>query len=518
MSSKNAVKAKKKWKRTFWITLIGIAIGVLITISVNYVYVTSSKDSACMACHVHPHAEQSWRLSSHYNNKSGVKTACVDCHLPPKGSFYHFTQKTKTGLKDVWSYITKDPEEIDWESKKELEYAVKLVYNESCLECHVQLYPEGISDDGITAHLYYDENHEKLDLQCISCHLDVGHYNPNYTHARLQGVPVSSNESGIKYDSPAEINSFSNYTEYIPGTGVSFEMIAIPGGTFNMGSPKKEQFSQGDEHPQKKVSVSPFFMAEVEVTWDGYWAFSAETMTEGRIAPEDVIAHNSRDDIDAVSGPTAPFGNPEQGWGGGSRPAITMTHYAAETYCKWLSMKTGKKYRLPTEAEWEYAARGGTETPYFFEGNPKKYSNLGFWRKISGADTAVINSYVIYDNNSKNRTQEPSKMQANPFGLKNMLGNAMEYCSDWYAEDAFEKLQDGTVDPKGPASGTEYVVRGGSYADDASEVRSASRRATEHDKWLRTDPQQPKSIWWYSDIKSIGFRVVCEVPEGINAN
>ena len=99
-----------------------------------------------------------------------------------------------------------------------------------------------------------------------------------------------------------------------------------------------------------------------------------------------------------------------------------------------------------------------------------------------------------------------------------MLGNVMEYCSDWYAEDAYSKLTDGASDPKGPSSGTEHVIRGGSYSDDASLVRCAARSHTEHDKWLKTDPQNPKSIWWYSDIKGIGFRVVCDVPEDLKVN
>jgi formylglycine-generating enzyme required for sulfatase activity len=94
----------------------------------------------------------------------------------------------------------------------------------------------------------------------------------------------------------------------------------------------------------------------------------------------------------------------------------------------------------------------------------------------------------------------------------------MEYCSDWYAEDAYSKIQDGAVDPQGPASGEEYVVRGGYYVNDAADLRSAARGKTSHDAWLKTDPQNPKSIWWYSDIKGIGFRVVCEVPEGVSAN
>ena len=283
----------------------------------------------------------------------------------------------------------------------------------------------------------------------------------------------------------------------------------------NAGSPDDEPFRKSDEGPQRLVRISPFFMGEYEITWNQFWAFYLETMSEGRTPPSVVYANNSREDIDAVSGPTAPFGIPDQGWGMGDRPAITMTHYSAETFCQWLSLKTGKKYRLPTEAEWEYAARGGTSTPYFFDGKPAEFSNQGFMKKIFKADTTVINSYAVYVNNSTNRTQEPSKVKANPVGLKNMLGNVMEYCSDWYAENAYASLEDGELNPMGPNSGSEHVVRGGLYTSDAADLRSAARSHTEHDAWLKTDPQQPKSIWWYSDVKGIGFRVVCEVPDEI---
>lgn len=504
-------------KKFLLVGLAGLVVGFSLMILLNSLYVKSSSNEACMMCHYHPESDASWKQSIHYNNGSGVKTDCVACHLPPKGSFAHFKAKAKSGMKDVWSYLTKKQEDIDWDSKGELEYATKIVYNESCKECHVNLFPEGITDDGVTAHLYYEENEEKLNLQCISCHLDAGHYNPNYQHGQMAGLPTGNTVAAEIYTEATPVTEFKNYTETIPGTSASLKMVAIPGGSFTMGSPEDEPFRRSDESPQRSVNVSPFFMGEMEVTWDQYWAFYGETMSEGRISPEEVYANNSREDVDAISGPTPPFGFPDQGWGMGERPAITMTHYAAETFCQWLSKKTGKKYRLPTEAEWEYAARGGTSTPYFFEGNPKKFTNEGFWNGLFGADTTVINSYVIYVNNSKNRTQEPSKMMANPFGLKNMLGNVMEYCSDWYAEDAYSQLQDGATDPQGPASGEEHVVRGGLYNEDAAEMRCAARAHTEHDAWLKTDPQNPKSIWWYSDIKGIGFRVVCEIPEGVSA-
>jgi sulfatase modifying factor 1 len=84
----------------------------------------------------------------------------------------------------------------------------------------------------------------------------------------------------------------------------------------------------------------------------------------------------------------------------------------------------------------------------------------------------------------------------------------MEYCADKYLPDAYSKT---SIQVKNPieTKGDEYVIRGGNYASDAAEIRCAARGHTQHEAWLKTDPQQPKSIWWYSDIRGIGFRVVC---------
>lgn len=503
-------------KKGILLVLGGLIVGFSSMILFNWYWVNSSTNESCMSCHYHTEADQSWKKSVHYNNESGTIVGCVECHLPPtKGSFDYAYAKASIGLKDMWSYWTKDKNEIDWDAKGELEYARKIVYNESCEACHVNLLPRGVSDEAIIAHLFYEENKKKQNLQCIDCHLDAGHYNPNYVHGHMASVPTTI--SGEIYADSTVVTKFENFVETIPGTSASINMIAIPGGTFTMGSSLQEPFARVNELPQRRVTVSPFFMAEVEITWDQYWAFYNETMSEGRTPPSQVYANNSRPDVDAISGPTAPFGSPDQGWGMGSRPAITMTHYAAETFCQWLSLKTGKHYRLPTEAEWEYAARGGKSTPYFFKGSPSDYSNIrvGFWSSFDDVKTSVIKDYAIYVNNSKNRTAEPSQVKANAFGLKNMLGNVMEYCSDWYDEMAYWDMPNNAVNPTGPAYGTEHVVRGGSYSDDAADIRCAYRSHTCHDDWLRTDPQNPKSIWWYSNIKGIGFRVVCEVPEGV---
>jgi formylglycine-generating enzyme required for sulfatase activity len=504
------MSGKKKSKR-FWlfVLLAGIFLGVLFTIGSKQVISHTSTNEYCQSCHIHTDADLSWPQSTHYHNKSGVVVGCVECHLPPEGDFKYLATKVRTGLHDLYAFHFKDHESFNWESKSQLEHAVKIVYNESCVECHSNLFPKELSSEGGTAHLYYEMNAERLNLQCINCHLDVGHYNPDYKHERMTGVPTTLGENQEVFTEPAIITKFDNYTEQIPNTAISFNMVAVPGGSFQMGSPEKEAFRGSDEGPVRTVNITPFFMGELEVSWKEFWTFYGATMSEGRIDPNTIRELNANEP-DAISGPTPPFGIPDQGWGGGDRPAITMTHYAAQIYCQWLSKKTGKKYRLPTEAEWEYACRGETQTAYFFEGDPKDYASSGLMNKIFGTDTTIINSYVVYALNSGGKTQEPSFVQPNPFGLKNMSGNVYEYCSDWYSPDAYTHTSAEVTNPAGPDTGTEHVIRGGHYMSEAGDLRSAARGSTDSEAWLITDPQQPKSIWWYSDMKGIGFRVVCE--------
>ena len=509
---------KFRFPRWSWFVFFtGLIICFIVLYISNKSISITSTDEYCQSCHIHPDADASWKKSTHFYNPSGVRVHCVECHLPPKDQNRYLLVKAKTGLKDLYGFYFKDSASFKWENRRLLEYAVKIVYNESCLKCHQNLFSKGLTAEGGTAHLYYEKNAEKLDLQCINCHLNVGHFNPNYIHGKMTGVPVTSTASLNLYTAPAKVTTFENYTEFIPNSAVAFKMVAVKGGTFKMGSPEKEPFRKNDEGPVRNVSVSPFFMGEVEVTWDEFWTFFASTMSEGRVDPNEVMERNANAP-DAVTGPTPPFGIPDQGWGSGKRPAITMTHYSAQIYCQWLSQVTGKHYRLPTEAEWEYASRAGSESPYFFPGDPKRLSELSFRSKIFGADTSNISRYVVYSLNSSGKTQESGFVKANPFGLKNMQGNVLEYCSDFYAENAYSKTSATVTDPKGPESGEEYVVRGGNYSFDAKDLRAAARGFTRSSDWLKTDPQQPKSIWWYSDIKGVGFRVVCEPDSTVLIN
>ena len=268
--------------------------------------------------------------------------------------------------------------------------------------------------------------------------------------------------------------SFVNYTE--PTANLNLKMVAVKGGTFKMGSNGDD-----DEQPIHSVTVSDFYIGKYEVT-QAQW--------------------------NAIMG-----SNPSY-FKGNNLPVEKVSWDDVQEFIKKLNQKTDKKYRLPTEAEWEYAARGGSGTPYFFEGDPKRYVKQGLRNKLFGVDTSGINTYIAYMENSGARSGTPEERMENPFGLVNMLGNVAEFCSDWYSEDAYAQYGSGfLINPQGPSAGEEHVIRGGSYRDGAEDVRCASRDYTRSVPWLKTDPQMPKSIWWYSDCLYVGFRVVCEFEE-----
>lgn len=497
-------------KKIFLWFFPGIIVGALIILGGSKALHLTSSNKYCISCHIHPAADASWKKSVHYETQSGYRIACVECHLPPKGDGYLWAKGT-TGLRDLWSKWTKDSASFNWDERGRLEFARGYVYESSCIKCHENLFPAKLTKAGEDAHLYYNQTKKTDELHCINCHLNAGHYIEGYTHGSNSGFGKISSAAKEVFKEATIVKEFKNFIEQIPGSATSFSMIAINGGTFKMGSPADEPFRKDDEGPVREVEISPFYMAEIEVSWEEYLTFYSQTSAEGRTTDTEGLRKKLVSGVDAISGATPPYGQPDQGWGLGRRPAISFSYNAAEVYCKWLSSVTGKKYRLPTEAEWEYACRAGTSSPYFFPGDPEKYEKKGWKAKLSKNDTTVINSYVIYKGNSQSKTQLPDRVKPNPFGLRNMTGNVAEFCSDWYQPDYYSKYPEGTVrDPKGPEEGAEHVVRGGSFLSTAGYLRSAARDYTKTSAWLKTDPQMPKSIWWYSDCFNVGFRVVCE--------
>ncbi len=496
----------KKNNILFSLYSLAFGLGVVFLFLINYGWETTSTNEYCASCHIHPQAVNSWKIGPHVYNKSGVTVNCVDCHLPPSG-FVRIKAKASAGLKDIYGFLFKDSSELDWGQMSQRESAIHHVYKSGCINCHRNLFPQDLSRKGEDAHLYYDQ--KKNEIRCINCHLETGHY-----HEPSESVVIDENLNKSIYESPAFVSSFVNFKEQISGTRIDFEMVAIPGGTFKLGSSENEEFRKNDEGPQVDVKLDQFWIGKTEVSWAEYNSFIKETSKEGR-TEDQVGIISTNQEVDGITGPTPAYGNPGQGWGRGKRPAITMTHYAAEKYCEWLSIKTGKKYRLPTEAEWEYACRGNSESAYYFDGSPSDYTSEGFWKTIFGVDTNTINSSVIYKENSRQRTHTSERVKPNSFGLLHMLGNVKEFCSDFYSEETYKIYSnaDNTINPKGPKVGDEYVIRGGSFRSDAINLRISSRDYTKKTSWLMTDPQIPKSLWWYSDCKDVGFRVVCEFME-----
>lgn len=291
------------------------------------------------------------------------------------------------------------------------------------------------------------------------------------------------------------------YTETIPGTNVTFEMIPIAGGEYMMGSPEEEGDRLEDEGPQIRVKVEPYWIGKYEVTWAEYKRYMAlhdafKSFQSFKMRP--VADKHGPDVITAPSNlydPTFTYSAGE----GPREPAATMTQYAAKQYTKWLSLLLHDFYRLPTEAEWEYAARAGTTTAYFF-----------------GDDPAELEEYAWFEDNSDELRHDVGSLKPNPWGLYDVYGNVAEWVLDQYADDHYAQFAD--RDEAVPASELmkwptkEYprVVRGGSFEMTSDQCRSASRLGSDDEAWKADDPNVPKSPWWYTVYPGtgVGIRLV----------
>ncbi len=276
-------------------------------------------------------------------------------------------------------------------------------------------------------------------------------------------------------------------------TEISFRMVPIPGGTFSMGSPDSEPNHEGDEGPQHDVRLDPFYLCWTETTIELFMAYYQETVSAKRDFIETQEAKKDAEpaeDVDAISGPTPVYGDLSMGYAP-RHPAIGMTWHNANNFCRWLSRKTGKKYRLPTEAEWEYACRAGTTNVFGSTNDPEK-----------------MKDYAWYEATADSETSEVGKKKRNAFGLYDMSGNVREWVSDFYSPTAYAEAakKSPAVNPKGPKTGELHVARGGDYSCAVGELRCAARELEQ--KWWRMgDPQIPKSIWWLPEMDVIGFRV-----------
>lgn len=289
------------------------------------------------------------------------------------------------------------------------------------------------------------------------------------------------------------------YAEVIDDTDAKIEMVPIPGGQFTIGSALTAKDRGVDEGPQRKLQIAPFWMGKYEITWNQYeiWGENID------IARRKIFASKGtpRDEVaDSVTRPTPPYTDMSFGMGKLKNPAICMTQHAARMYCTWLSAKTGRYYRLPTEAEWEYACRAGTTTAYSF-----------------GDDATQLDDYAWYAGNSEEMYHEIGQKKPNPWGLYDIHGNAAEWVLDQYLPDAYAKYGDGEKDPLViPLKLYPRVVRGGGWDDEPRMLRSAVREGSSPD-WKQQDPQIPRSIWYHTDALGVGLRLVRPLTEPSDA-
>ncbi len=238
------------------------------------------------------------------------------------------------------------------------------------------------------------------------------------------------------------------YTEKISGTLVEFEMIPVPAGSIEIADLTRDG-------AKVRVAIKPFYLGKTEVTWDEYDVFNLKL---------DLNEAESRAAIQMKTRPSKPYGAPDYGFGHAGYAAMSISFFAAERYCEWLARKTGKKYRLPTEAEWEYSARAGmTGTP----------------------DRALLDKLAWHWDNADDATHRIAKKQPNAWGLFDTLGNVREWAVGLDQQP---------------------IACGGSYTDEPKDVHP-SARFKPTPEWNKRDPQEPKGKWWLSDGPFMGFRM-----------
>jgi len=298
----------------------------------------------------------------------------------------------------------------------------------------------------------------------------------------------------------AQDGTAKKYTETVTtknGEKISFDMVLIPAGNFRMGSPTNEAGRKEDEGPRQEVRLDSFYLCTTETTIELFMAYYQETVS----AKKDFITtqqeqKKTESEVDAITGPTPVYGDMTMGYEN-QHPAMGMTWHNAMTFCRWLSKKTGKQYRLPTEAEWEYACRAGSTSTFCVGDDPEKLKEVAWYEETADSETSAV-----------------ARKKPNAWGLFDMSGNVREWVFDFYSPEAYKQAAAKTpaVNPKGPETGQVHVARGGDYSCPPEELRCAARAFEE--KWWRSgDPQIPKSKWWLPEMDIIGFRVACSVKK-----
>ncbi len=241
------------------------------------------------------------------------------------------------------------------------------------------------------------------------------------------------------------------FQQEIPSAAYKLDLLPIPG------------------DPAK--GIKSFWMSKAEITWESFDVYIYRLDEPKDDASISAAPAAGSPGPDGVTRPTKPYIPPDRGFGHEGFPAISMSKLAATEFCTWLSKKSGKHFRLPTEQEWEYACLAGSPGPYCF-----------------GDDASKLPDYAWFAADSDDAPHAVATKRPNAWGMYDMHGNVAEWCE--------------TSDGKG-------VVKGGSYQWQPDDEKATSRRPADRN-WNASDPQVPKSKWWLANGPFIGFRVVCD--------
>ncbi len=253
--------------------------------------------------------------------------------------------------------------------------------------------------------------------------------------------------------------SVKPFLQEVPSAAYKIELLPIPGDAIK--------------------GIKPLWFSKTEITWEAFdvYIYRLDEPQAALNNPDGASATTAAAGVagpDGITRPTKPYLPPDRGFGHEGFAAIGMSRLAAAEFCTWLSKKTGRVYRLPTEQEWEHACLAGSEGPYCF-----------------GDDASKLSEYSWFESDSEDAPHPVSKKKPNAWGLYDMHGNVAEWCD--------------TSDAKG-------VIKGGSFKWPSEEEKATARKLPDR-AWNASDPQLPKSKWWLANAPFIGFRIVCESPD-----
>jgi sulfatase modifying factor 1 len=284
------------------------------------------------------------------------------------------------------------------------------------------------------------------------------------TNGELRALLVSAAAVALAVVSPAA----APQTTSSPTTGLKFSLI--PAGSFTAGSPETEKERSPNETQHRVTLTKPFWLSTTHVTVAQFEAFVRDT---GHRTTAEVQGFAiGMWDTKANEWPKMPGksgrdpGFPQAS----NHPVVCVTWDDAQAFCAWLNKKEGRAYRLPTEAEWEYACRAGSATAYPWGDNPDDGKG---WANCSDLDTAAIFPLFPTFNwrDGFQYTAPVASFRANAWGLHDMIGNTLQWCSDWYGDYPTGAVEN----PTGPAEGGQRILRGGAYIYGPRHCRSAFR-------------------------------------------